>query len=91
MNVPDDRFKWLCDLYKPKSEVPAFLEIVDIAGLVRHAPYTYLSSLFCQLQMVLNVQTAIVSSVDMTGSDIYQSVECYSSKRNTMWNLQGSG
>lgn len=35
MNVPDDRFRWLCELYKPKSEVPAFLEIVDIAGLVR--------------------------------------------------------
>ena len=37
MNVPDERFKWLCDEYKPKSEVPAFLEIVDIAGLVRRA------------------------------------------------------
>ena len=35
VNVPDDRFRWLCSLYKPKSEVPAFLEIVDIAGLVR--------------------------------------------------------
>ena len=38
MNVPDERFKWLCDLFKPKSEVPAFLEIVDIAGLVRCVP-----------------------------------------------------
>lgn len=37
VNVPDERFKWLCNLFKPKSEVPAFLEIVDIAGLVRHA------------------------------------------------------
>ena len=37
MNIPDDRFKWLCDLYKPKSEVPAFLEICDIAGLVKGA------------------------------------------------------
>ena len=37
MNIPDDRFKWLCDLFHPKSEVPAFLEIVDIAGLVRSA------------------------------------------------------
>lgn len=35
VNVPDDRFKWLCETYKPKSEVPAFLEIVDIAGLVK--------------------------------------------------------
>lgn len=37
VNVPDERFKWLCETYKPKSEVPAFLEIVDIAGLVRGA------------------------------------------------------
>jgi hypothetical protein len=37
VNVPDDRFKWLVDLYKPKSQVPAFLEIVDIAGLVKGA------------------------------------------------------
>jgi hypothetical protein len=35
VNVPDDRFNWLCDVYKPKSSVPAFLDIVDIAGLVR--------------------------------------------------------
>lgn len=40
MNVPDDRFKWLCEEYKPKNEVPAFLEIVDIAGLVRCAALT---------------------------------------------------
>ena len=37
VNVPDDRFRWLVDVYKPKSEVPAFLEIVDIAGLVKCA------------------------------------------------------
>jgi hypothetical protein len=37
VNVPDDRYNWLVDLYKPKSGVPAFLEIVDIAGLVRWA------------------------------------------------------
>lgn len=37
VNVPDDRFRWLCELYKPKSEVPAFLEICDIAGLVKGA------------------------------------------------------
>ncbi|KAE9452430.1 hypothetical protein C3L33_15673, partial [Rhododendron williamsianum] len=35
--VPDERFEWLCQLYKPKSEVSAFLEIHDIAGLVRGA------------------------------------------------------
>ena len=35
VNVPDERFNWLCQVFKPKSEVPAYLEIVDIAGLVR--------------------------------------------------------
>jgi len=35
VNVPDERFNWLCSLFQPKSEVPAFLEIVDIAGLVK--------------------------------------------------------
>lgn len=35
VNVPDDRFNWLCSVYKPKSSVPAFLDVVDIAGLVR--------------------------------------------------------
>lgn len=29
--------RWLMDLYKPKNGVPAYLEIVDIAGLVRGA------------------------------------------------------
>ncbi|XP_011624023.1 obg-like ATPase 1 isoform X2 [Amborella trichopoda] len=37
VNIPDERFDWLCQLYKPKSEVSAFLEIHDIAGLVRGA------------------------------------------------------
>ncbi|KAL8445641.1 hypothetical protein Emag_005051 [Eimeria magna] len=34
MSVPDDRFKWLCGHFKPKSEVAATLSIFDIAGLV---------------------------------------------------------
>lgn len=33
--VPDDRFDWLCNHYKPKSQVPAHLTIYDIAGLTR--------------------------------------------------------
>ncbi|GJN09482.1 hypothetical protein PR202_ga27493 [Eleusine coracana subsp. coracana] len=37
VNVPDERFDWLCQLYKPKSEVSAYLEITDIAGLIRGA------------------------------------------------------
>jgi len=35
--VPDPRFDWLCDLYKPVSRVPAFLTCLDIAGLVSGA------------------------------------------------------
>ncbi|MCV2423770.1 redox-regulated ATPase YchF, partial [Paucibacter sp. DJ4R-1] len=35
--VPDERFKWLCELYKPASQVPAFLTCIDIAGLTAGA------------------------------------------------------
>ncbi|KAL4714159.1 hypothetical protein ACJJTC_008513 [Scirpophaga incertulas] len=35
--VPDERFDYLCDFHKPASKVPAFLNVVDIAGLVRGA------------------------------------------------------
>lgn len=35
--VEDPRFQWLCEKYKPKSEVQAFLTVVDIAGLVKGA------------------------------------------------------
>jgi len=35
--VPDERFDWLCDLYKPPSKVPAFLTVYDIAGLTKGA------------------------------------------------------
>lgn len=35
--VPDARFDWLCDVYKPKSQVPAFLTCIDIAGLTAGA------------------------------------------------------
>lgn len=31
--VPDARFEWLVDLYKPVSRVPAALTCIDIAGL----------------------------------------------------------
>ncbi|KAG1680326.1 hypothetical protein FOA52_015416 [Chlamydomonas sp. UWO 241] len=37
VNVPDDRFRWLMETFRPKSGVPAYLEVVDIAGLVRGA------------------------------------------------------
>ncbi|RKO89194.1 P-loop containing nucleoside triphosphate hydrolase protein, partial [Blyttiomyces helicus] len=35
--VPDPRFDWLCDFYKPASKIPAFLSVTDIAGLVKGA------------------------------------------------------
>ncbi|TFK19701.1 hypothetical protein FA15DRAFT_689430 [Coprinopsis marcescibilis] len=35
--VPDTRFEWLCDLYKPSSRVPAHLTCIDIAGLTAGA------------------------------------------------------
>ncbi|KAI0749951.1 cytoplasmic protein [Daedaleopsis nitida] len=35
--VPDLRFDWLCDLYKPASRVPAHLTCIDIAGLTAGA------------------------------------------------------
>lgn len=35
--VPDVRFDWLCATYKPASKVPAYLSVIDIAGLVRGA------------------------------------------------------
>ncbi|EXJ59201.1 hypothetical protein A1O7_06633 [Cladophialophora yegresii CBS 114405] len=33
--VPDARYDWLCEHYKPKSQVPANLTVYDIAGLTR--------------------------------------------------------
>ncbi|XP_062597612.1 obg-like ATPase 1 [Saccostrea cucullata] len=35
--VPDERFEHLCEHYKPASKVPAYLNVVDIAGLVKGA------------------------------------------------------
>ncbi|KAH0537631.1 hypothetical protein FGG08_005582 [Glutinoglossum americanum] len=35
--VPDARYDWLCQHYKPKSQVPANLTVYDIAGLTRGA------------------------------------------------------
>lgn len=35
--VPDQKFKYLSECYKPPSIVPAVLKVVDIAGLIRGA------------------------------------------------------
>lgn len=46
--VPDARFDWLCDHFKPPSKIPAYLSVVDIAGLVRGASEV----LTCTLQLL---------------------------------------
>ncbi|KAI8060585.1 GTP-binding protein YchF [Gongronella butleri] len=35
--VPDPRFDWLVKHYKPAKNIPAFLTVIDIAGLVKGA------------------------------------------------------
>jgi obg-like ATPase 1 len=35
--LPDQKFEWLCEVYKPDSIIPSYLEVVDIAGLVKGA------------------------------------------------------
>lgn len=35
--VPDVRYDFLCEFFKPASKVPAFLNVTDIAGLVKGA------------------------------------------------------
>jgi obg-like ATPase 1 len=37
VNVPDERFDWLVEHFKPASAVPPALQITDIAGLIRGA------------------------------------------------------
>lgn len=35
--VPDERFNWLADVYRPSGRIPAFLTCIDIAGLTAGA------------------------------------------------------
>jgi obg-like ATPase 1 len=35
--VPDERYDFLCELWSPPSQVPAHLDLVDIAGLIKGA------------------------------------------------------
>ncbi|KAH7831808.1 putative GTP-binding protein [Monocercomonoides exilis] len=35
--VPDERWEHLCESYKPKRRIPAFLQVTDIAGLIKGA------------------------------------------------------
>ncbi|XP_038870244.1 obg-like ATPase 1 [Salvelinus namaycush] len=35
--IPDERYDFLCQFHKPVSKLPAFLNVVDIAGLVKGA------------------------------------------------------
>ena len=36
--VPDDRYDWLCNLWKPPSEHPAYLQVTDILGHAKRSP-----------------------------------------------------
>jgi hypothetical protein len=36
-SVPDKRYSYLCDIWKPPSQYPPFLHLVDIAGLIKGA------------------------------------------------------
>ena len=44
--MPDSRFDWLCELYKPASRVPAHLTCLDIAGLTAVSPLHVARALF---------------------------------------------
>jgi len=35
--VPDERYEYLCDMWKPPSQYPAYLHITDIAGRGLHS------------------------------------------------------
>jgi obg-like ATPase 1 len=35
--VPDERYSWLVDLWKAPSNIPPYLQVTDIAGLIRGA------------------------------------------------------
>jgi len=35
--VPDERWEFLCEKYQPERRIPAFLQVTDIAGLIRGA------------------------------------------------------
>lgn len=35
--VPDERYEYLCSLWNPPSEVPSYLNVTDIAGLIKGA------------------------------------------------------
>jgi len=37
VSVPDERYDWLIGFHKPASQVPAVLQVTDIAGLIRGA------------------------------------------------------
>jgi len=37
VSIPDERYDWLVQFHKPASQVPAVLQVTDIAGLIRGA------------------------------------------------------
>ena len=56
--VPDQRFDWLCDLFKPPSTKPPFLWVTDIAGLIRGASEGLAWAMhFCRTSRLLTVSS----------------------------------
>ncbi len=65
--VPDSRYDWLCDHWKPASTIPAYLHVVDIAGLVKGAHEGQVSdtaySLLTGLQHMLTKDLVILDLI----------------------------
>lgn len=49
--ISDDRFDWLVNHYQPASKVPAFLNVVDIAGLVKGTLNVWLTQISLQVPL----------------------------------------
>lgn len=73
--VPDERFDYMVEAFKPKSEVSAVLQITDIAGLVKGA------SEGCGLG---NAFLSHIRAVDA----IFEVLRCFDSKNVT--HVEGS-
>jgi len=71
--VPDERYDWLCEQYKPKSQIQAHFQVTDIAGLVRGAAegqglgnafLSHISAVDCVLHMIRVFDDADISHVE---------------------------
>ena len=75
VDVPDERLDKLAEMYHPKKVTHAYIEFVDIAGLVKGASKgSYLTfvrlTLLFTLYVVLRMQTSLTLTVQSTLSAI---------------------